>query len=555
MNGMFQQIQQQFLQFPLRQRMVIIGAFIGLVSAITALVLWANRPEYEMLYTNLDPGTASAVVEELATNSVKYRLENGGTTIYVPRENVADMRLKMAQNDLLKDGITGYELFEKNTMGMTTFMQRLNLRRALEGELVRTINQFPEVSQSRVHLVIPENRLFEKDRKGSASVVLHLKGGTSLSANQVSGIAALVANSAEGLTEDNVVIVDSRGNVLHDQNKNQNGIAAAGDQWQLQSRIESEYQTKVEDLLEGILGPSNAVVKVAVDLNFDLLERSIEEYDPDNTVVLSEETYTETSGQTEQEGDFKAEKTTSNYELSKKLERFVANPGNVNRLSVAVLVNGRYQESEGADGEAIRTYLPLTQDELDRIQSLVQNTVGFSDQRGDNVVVQNMEFNSEMALADQKFMQEMIERENLERYITYGLIALSILLVFFLLRGLLKSSTSLTLPIGQIAQTLGPRGEPLAMGAGGQAAGLPSGEGGARGLASGEDEDETLELEDLDAAEINEDIYIKKLSPEARARLRAKDKMTRRVLKFTEESPEDASRLLRSWMAQEHKKG
>jgi len=212
MNQVFTQINQFMLQYPLKQRIILAGVLIAFISAIISLLLWANRTEYELLYANLEPSAASSIVGDLRDNKINYRLNNGGTTVYVARDNVAELRLKYVQSGYLKDAVSGYELFEENTMGMTTFMQQLNLRRALEGELMRTINQFPEVNQCRVHLNMPERRLFEDDEVGSASVVLHLQPGRLMTTSQISGIGALVANSVDGIEVDNVLHVCSAQN-------------------------------------------------------------------------------------------------------------------------------------------------------------------------------------------------------------------------------------------------------------------------------------------------------------------------------------------------------
>lgn len=537
-------------RYNVRQRVVMIVLAIATVSVLFALLMWANRPEMELLFRNLDPEAANAVVTELSTADIRYELENGGTAIYVPAEKIPEMRLRFAEMDIIKDGIAGYEIFETANMGMTTFMQRLNMRRALEGELTRTINSFSEVQQSRVHLVIPENRLFEEDQRGSASVVLHLRPGARLNTKQLNGIASLVASSAEGIGPEDVVVMDSRGTVLVDAGEEGDaGMASAGDQWQLQNTIEAEFRQKVTELVEGVVGPNNSVVNVTVALDFDQYERTVEEFDPEKTVVLSEETYTETSAEQGAGSDFKAEKVTSNYELSKKLERFVSSGGNIKRLSVAVLVNGRYSEVE-QDGELVREYAPRAQQELDQIAALVRSSVGFSNERGDLVEVQNMKFDESTRIADREYFQDVIEQERWEKYILWGLIALAFIVGFFVLRSLLRSTINISLPPG------GGGGFALATGGGG-AQGLAAGQGrgaapGGRQLEGGQAAGELGPPPDIPQPEpdydISEDLYIRKLSPEARARLKANDKMTKKVLEFSADNPEATSKLLRSWM-------
>lgn len=527
MNQLFSQLIQFIMQYSIRQRIIMSAVLIGFLSAIISLVLWANRTEYELLYSNLDPASASSIVDDLRSSKVKYKLENGGTTIYAPRESISELRLKYVQSGYIKDAVTGYELFEKNNMGMTTFMQKLNLRRALEGELMRTINQFSEVRQSRVHLVMPEGKLFEDDNNGSASIVLHLKPGSILNSNQINGISALVANSVDGVEAKDVVVMDSDGNILVESPEDEGVIGSVGNQYELQNSIESNLQKKVTEMVEGIVGRKNAVVKVSTELNFDQLERTTEEIDPDNVVVLSEEKYTEVSTDNIDSSNCQIEKATTNYEISKKSERYISNTGNVKRLTIAVLVNGSYITKEEDQGEKTMVYVPREEREMQQIEALVKSAVGYSEERGDIVEVRNLQFTDKTTQADRQFFEDEIQMEMYEKILTYVLMAIGLLLGFFLLKGLLKTSISqLQLPAPAYA-----------------AGSLPSS---GQAQVGGQGQGQTLALPEED--EIPEDMYIKKLSPEARAKLRAKDKMTQSVVKFAEESPENATKLLRSWM-------
>ncbi len=525
-----------FLQYTLRQRLLIFTVIIGIISSTITLVMWANRPEYEMLYANLTPESAGAIVEDLRTSDIKFKLENGGRTIYVPQEYLSEMRIKFAQSGYISDGVSGYEIFENSNMGMTTFMQNLNMRRALEGELTRTINQFPGVKASRVHLVIPESKLFEDEQKGSASVMLHLNPGLSLNSNQISGITALVANSVEGIKSGDVVIVDSKGNMLVGMAKDSEVMGSVGNQWEVQRSIEIGLQDKVQAIVAGVVGPQNSVVKVSVKMNFDQIDRTTEEIDPDNVVPVSEETMTESSFNVDDSSNYTVEKTTSNYELGKKLERFISAPGNVERVTVAVLVNGQYNVNEDENGEITSEYIPRSEEELAQISSLVKSAVGFTEERGDKVEVQNLKFSADSSVEDEKYFEDVMQQEMWEKYITYGLIGLAILLGFFLARTLFKSSIDkLTLPTGG---GLVPALQGNATFA--NASSIP-GAGQQQMMAPG------MKIPEPEA-EISEDFYIKKLSPEARAQLKAKDRMTEDVVAFAKEKPEDTSKLIRSWL-------
>ncbi|SVC45793.1 uncharacterized protein METZ01_LOCUS298647, partial [marine metagenome] len=345
MENFFNQIASMFNRYTTAQKAVMITLSIGMVSAIIALVVWASRPEYELLYADIDPTTASKMVSDLKSEKVRYRLENGGKTILIPTESVSEWRLKFTEQGYVGDMISGYEIFDNSEIGMTTFKQKLNMRRALEGELTRTINQFPGVMNSRVHLALPQEKLFEKETHGKASVVLYLVPGVIIEQEQVKGISALIANSVDGINADAVVVVDSDGKLLSDSKGEQTVMGSTGNQWDLKNSVESRLQTKIQDILDGVLGYQNSIAKVSVNLNFEKIERTTEAFDPDKVVILSEERQTESSfGQ--DSAHYAKENVLTNYELNKTVEHYVSPTGGISRVTVAVLVDGTYVEEE-----------------------------------------------------------------------------------------------------------------------------------------------------------------------------------------------------------------
>jgi len=544
MNQVAGKLWQIFQQYSLKQKMVISTVLLSFISALIVLILWANRTEYDLLFANLSSEAASSIVSDLRESQIPYRIEDGGKSIYVPKESVAELRLKYAQAGYLKDSITGYELFENNKMGMTTFMQRLNMKRALEGELMRTINQFDEVQSSRVHLVIPEDRLFEENKKGSASVVLNLKPGASLNNMQLRGIASLVANSVEGIEPENVVVMDSRGDVLLEGKKEDNLLTNVSGQYQMQQALEKALQEKVKSIVAGVVGPENAVVKVTAELDFDQIERTREEYDPESKVLLSQEEYIESSNdQVDSLNNYTVRKVTSNYELSKTIERYVSNSGNIKRLAVAVLVNGKYEKQTDENGNVQMVYQPRSEEELNQIAALVKSAVGFNEDRGDVVEVQNMQLVNHQPEVEEPKLIDQIGFDFWQQLITYALIALGLLLAFVLLRNLLKTSiNNLIIP--------GPEGTPA----------LTNGQDDEKQQLSAPEnaQKESLAVTGQVAGEeplaLPEDMFMKKLSPEARAKLMANDKMTSEVYKFVSEKSEDAAKLVRTWLLEENKR-
>ncbi len=530
MSRMSAQITQLFFQYSVKQRLIISGVLIAFLSAVIALVMWSNRTEYELLFSNLPPESANLIVSDLRNGKIPFRLDNGGTSIYVSAEHADELRLKYAQSGYMKDSVTGYELFDENNMGMTTFMQQLNFKRATEGELMRTINQFPEVKMSRVHLVIPEDKLFEGQQKGSASVVLHFQPGASLSTNQIKGIASLVANSVEGIEPEDVVVMDDEGNVLVEGKEEDALLAGVGNQLELQQALEAKLQKKVKALVGGIVGRNNTVVKVSAELNFDRIERVQENVDPETSALVSEDTYSENSQNVTDTSKYSAQKVVRNYEFSKTHETYVSNSGNVKRLSVAVLVNGRYKQSENSDGEIISTYEPRTEEELNQIAALVKSAVGYNEDRGDVVEVQNVQLAAKPMIHQTNFIGETLPFDLIEKLFTYLMIAIGLFMAYRLINGLLKTS---------IAQL-----------------GVPALAGVSQNALAGSAEGQTAALEGStqhalpEEEEVNDDIYMKKLSPEARAKMKASDRMTQEVIEFVEESPENATKLLRSWITQ-----
>ncbi|PJA52746.1 MAG: flagellar M-ring protein FliF, partial [Candidatus Marinimicrobia bacterium CG_4_9_14_3_um_filter_48_9] len=438
-----------------------------------------------------------------------------------------------AESGVVTNIINGYEIFDQSSIGMTTFMQQLNLRRALEGELTKTINEFPVVKHSRVHLVLPESKLFGKEQKGSASVVLYLQPGKQIDRDQVQSIAALVANSVQHIDQDAVVVVDAEGKLLTDNRSSDSEMGNAGNRFDFQHTVETRLQNKVMDILAGIVGYENAVVQIAVDLNFEQISRTQELYDPDNVVIIGEERHTASTVDTDSSSQQKKNQTNedviTNYELNKTVEHYVADSGTIQKLSVAVLVNGEYETVKDANGVDVKTFKPRSSQQLAQIDALVRSAVGYNADRNDVVTVNSIQFNTRDNTEDLKYFQEVETREMWAGIINKGLLGAGIIVAFFLIRMMLVST----------GRSLTEASEQLPSGGGGSSHRLESGGGGGqRGNHQPEER------------EISEDVFMKKLSPEARAQIKAKDKMTEEVFSLAKEQPEDAARLIRTWLTQ-----
>lgn len=527
MSPLMQQIRIFLQQFSVAQRVALFTVAIGVMSALIALALWANRPEYALLYNDLSPQDANQMVTTLADDGVPYRLSAGGTTIHVSADQVSEYRLTFAAGGLATGSVVGYELFDEQRMGMTTFMQRVNFQRALEGELTKTINQMAEVRMSRVHLVIPEKKFFEEPGGASASIVLHLQPIAFLTPRQIQGMAVMVANSVPDLLVENVSIVDATGKLLTDIIRAEGGTPVGSRNWEIRRNVEVALQRKVQDILDDVLGPDRSIVRVAADLNFETLERTRTFYGTDEAAVLSEEINTENFTGTDTSSR-SIQQTVTNYELDKTVEYFVASSGDLRRLTVAVLVDGSYPTTTNADGEEGPVYQPRPQSELDQLAALVSSALGVDASRGDQIEVQNLRFERKDELAELASISALERGAFWRNLLTNGAIGVALLISIIILFRMLRS-TAATVSTALLAA---PAVRGALVGAPGGVGEIPSAE---------------AALEARGKVEIVSDTFLQKLSPEARAQLEAQDRMTQDVTKFAEENPEGAAQLLRIW--------
>ena len=429
------------------QVMMLFGVIAGSIIGGVLLTGWISDVNYARLYSDLDEQAAGDVISYLSDNHIPYQITDNGAAIEVPSDQVYKARIAMAAEGLPRSGTVGYSIFDQNNLGMTDFLQNLNFRRALEGELTRTIMQLNEVQAARVHIVMPKDRLFKQDQKeATASVVLKLNGTGSISKRQLSGIQHLVASSVEGLKPGNITIVDYDGNLLSSGQKDDELAGLSSSQLEVRKQVESYLQDKTQTLLDGVLGVGTAAVRVTADLNFQQLERTAETYDPNTPAIRSEERSKQSANSTDkaQESSESAtedanETTVTNYELSKTVEHIINEIGSIERLSVAVMVDGSYSDVENAEGVVERIYQPRSQEELDRLSAIVKNAVGFDQTRNDQIEMVNIPFDRKDLQDDQSRLDSMYMRE------FYMEIGKKVGLVLLILVGLMylkkKSST------------------------------------------------------------------------------------------------------------------
>jgi flagellar M-ring protein FliF len=435
MSEFFKQIISQLAavwqRLSLQQRIITVAlvafTFLGLVG----LILFAQgTPEaagFRVLYSDLAIDEAAEITRVLDDGGYTYKLENDGRTIQVKSKELYEVRMSLAREGLPKNRGIGYELFDKQNLGMTDYVQKMNSRRALEGELQRTIEGLEEVKGVRVHIVIPEKTIFldqQKDTK--ASVVLKMKPGAELAADKIRGITHLVANAVDGLETGNISIIDQNGRLLSNPYGQDKTALTSSRNMELQQNIEKYLENKASDILEGVMGPGKARVKVTADLDFDQVERTLESYNPESRVVRSEERNEENT-KNAPDGDHQREKSLTNYEIDKSIEHVVAEIGNIKRMTVSVVLDGKYEAGE----KGKRNYVERTPEYMGDIEAMVKNAVGYDLARGDQITVANVQFDNEFLQTEQ---QQMIRQEQWEmymglaKYVLVGLIVIALVL-------------------------------------------------------------------------------------------------------------------------------
>ncbi|MFP3521661.1 flagellar basal-body MS-ring/collar protein FliF [Pantoea sp. SIMBA_072] len=471
-------------------RIPLIVAAAAVVAIVIAMVLWAKQPSYSVLYNNLTDEDGGAIVTQLTQMNIPYRFAENGGALMVPEANVHELRLRLAQQGLPKGGSVGFELLDKEKFGISQFSEQVNYQRALEGELARTIESLGPVKSARVHLAMPKPTLFVREQKApSASVTLTLQPGRALDEGQIQAIAHMVSSSVAGLPPGNVTVVDQTGRLLTRSDSAGRDLNDA--QLKYASEVEARYQQRIEAILNPILGQGNVHAQVTAQINFDTAEQTDEKYQPNanpsNSAIRSRQTSTSDQSGSPYPGGVpgalsnqpapantapvttpnnnaangqnangqnangqnnaanNANQTTStaaasagptnsrrddtvNYELDRTIRHTKVNVGDVQRLSVAVVVNFRADDK----GKAVA----LNEQQLKQIEDLTREAMGYSQNRGDSINVVNSQFNTtEPVTTDLPFWQQQSFFEQLMNAGKWLLIAL---VAFILYRKLVR---------------------------------------------------------------------------------------------------------------------
>ncbi|MGJ4885467.1 MULTISPECIES: flagellar basal-body MS-ring/collar protein FliF [unclassified Bradyrhizobium] len=385
----------------------MIAVTAALIGFFGFVIMRVTAPQMTTLFTDLTMEDSSSIIKDLERQGIPFEMRNEGSVILVPKDKVTRLRMKLAEGGLPKGGGVGYEIFDKSdALGTTSFVQNINHLRALEGELARTIRAIDRVQAARVHLVLPERPLFSRETpEPSASIVVRVRG--TLEPAQIRAIRHLVASAVNGLKPQRVSIVDEAGQLLADGTQTDIDQQVGDER---RNAFEKRMRKQVEDIVSSVVGAGRARVQLSADFDYNRITQTSDRYDPEGRVLRSSQTREEQSATNENNGQVtvnnelpgnqqnappqqprdqsKKTEETNNYEISRTTKTEVTEAGRVNRISVAVLVDGAYSKNE--KGELV--YQERSKDELDRIAALVRSAIGFDQKRGDQVEVVNLKF-------------------------------------------------------------------------------------------------------------------------------------------------------------------
>ena len=548
-----------------KQILGLLGVFVAVVAVVVSSAYWISTPDYALLVGDMDSETASSVVGKLKEAKVSYQLSDGGRNVSVPVERLDELRLQFGSGGLPAGGRIGFEIFDRPAFGTTEFLEHMNYRRALEGELARTIGTLSEVASARVHIAMAKDSLFiDREQPAKASVTLRLKANRPLAAGTVKGIVGLVSASVESLRPESVTILDTYGRFLSRPTDDGNGVTSVA-QAERQQQIERDLSNRVIALLEPAIGAGRVRVNVSAMLNADVTETTEERYDP-SAVLRSRQTSAETSATGTIAGGIAGARANqpasnstatppapatnagappvspmpgagapsntgpnalnvngptraseiSNYEVSRMTTHTVTGLGQVSRLSVAVIVDDQRVTTKAQDGTVKVSTKAWESGEIQRLQGLVSAAVGLDSERGDQITIENMSF--EVPPTEPEPVPEGVSTKVMDgvkeygpsAFRTIGVLLIGLFALFGIIRPLAKRATAIAavpaLPVPAAA-----------------ASRLPT----------------ISEME----GQMNDDVRGDKRLPV----------LTKRVAKLASEEPEQLARIVRGWMAEDQR--
>lgn len=459
MNKVFGSLIVQFRDYfknlgPTKRMSVIVASVVAFVALVVMTVMVSGK-DYTTLLTNVPSEQLSSIVEKLNQKNVPFQLRDDGKTVAVPKDLLHSTQMSlMAEMGSNKMGSVGLEIFEKQDFGLNSYAQKINYQRAIQGELMRAINTLTAVKQSKVLLALPNKKTFlEEAGKSSASVVIELYPGKSLSAEQVRGIQYLVSNSIEGMESEKVSVVDDRGKLL---TKTTDGTTAGSSElMDLKKKIEGDLEGRIEQMLAKIVGTARVIAKVDATLNNKITTSTEESVDAEKTAIRSQQSEEESldgartnpagvpgarsnipgaedSGQVGFKQDVKKEIKTTNFDVPKTVKNIKEAAGNLERISVAVLVDGVASTTTKDDGSQDVKWVPRTAEDLKKFEDLVKSAVGFSAARGDIIKIENLQFIPEDFSEAERLLTSLERKKLLHSLFKWALLGFSLALFFFI---------------------------------------------------------------------------------------------------------------------------
>ncbi|MNK16527.1 Flagellar M-ring protein [compost metagenome] len=533
-------------KFGIGRLAAVLGVAAGVAAVLVAVMLRVGQAPDALLYSNLDLREASEISAALDQAGIKYSSKGDGSTIFVSRDEVGTARLMLAGKGLVTSGSVGYEIFDnQSVLGQTEFQQNLNEQRALQGELSRTIMSMRGITSARVHITMPRREMFQAAATDPTAAVVVGVGGRDLSADQVRAIRNVVASSVPNLKPDKVTVTDQSNRTLAAGSEDSGFTSANAEA--AKATTESQLQTRIRDIVEGVVGAGAARVQVTADIDHSRSTTQEQKFDPDGQVVRSTSTNgsqsQDTTGQADggvtatnnipggqapnatPVGSTNSENTeTTNYEISNTTTTTVKEPGEVKKLSVSVAVDGKY--TPAADGKGEPTYAPRTAEEVQQIKTLVAAAVGIDETRGDKIEVVNVRFNREPSAApgaDEGSSMFNFDKNDIMRGVELLVLLITgLLLIFFVVRPLLKTASGgagVPALVGANGMPVTPLDTQLV---GGVLPGQP------QMLAAPSEMDQRLDI--------------------ARIEGQVKASSIKKVADFVDSHPEESTAILRSWV-------
>ena len=470
----FNQIKALFKNLSTGKSIALLSLVGATIAGLISMIIWTGAPDFQLLYSNLTLEDAGEIVARLKEQKTPYEISSNGKAIRVPKETLYETRLSLANDGLPQGSGVGFEIFDNTKLGMTEFVQNVNYQRALQGELSRTINGFDEVESSRIHIVMPTRTLFIEDEEPpTASVVLKLRRGRRLSEGQVRGIVHLISASISQLAPENVTVIDNYGKMLAGSEDKSSIAKLSSDQFEYQEKVEKGLEKRIETMLEKILGPGKAISRISCSFDFRRHEKTEEIFDPNGKVVRSEKilkTVSNTSGsnaigvpgvssnipseqiepprtvvETSAKPKYQKENRTVNYEIGKVTSHTVEPLGRIERISVAVVIDGTHELVKGEEGEEWK-YTPRSQEEIKKIEDIVKRAINFDAERGDEIEVANIPFEAaSLKMGEEEIIEEgwLSKLEQHKGYFRYAFLGVFLLFSFlFVVKPLVRWLTS-----------------------------------------------------------------------------------------------------------------